>query len=178
MSIPRSMRTKGWRVTKTTRLQGSGGAIELSMEQVASAGPPNLEQYDAVVVAAAVTAQAACESAAENACLVNVEAPKMLARAAMDAGSHVVFLSTNLVLGGGGPFLGTAAPLAPVGAYARMKAEAERTLQALPGDIAPDEGTRSGTAVARDLARPRRGWRSRNRVQRLGHRAREPVVCR
>ncbi len=128
-----SLRTKGWRVTKTTRRQGSGTAIELSMEQVASAGPPNLEQYDAVVVAAAVTAQAACESAAENARLVNVEGPKMLARAAMDAGSHVVFLSTNLVLGGDSPFLGAAAPLAPVGAYARMKAEAERSLQALPG---------------------------------------------
>lgn len=129
------LRVDGWRVTPTTRRPNGVDAMALSMEQVAKNGPPSLKGYDAVVIAAAITNQAECESHPEIARLVNVEGPRILARAAMDAGTQVVFLSTNLVLGGNQPFLGTTADLAPVGAYARMKAEAEKFLQALPGAV-------------------------------------------
>jgi dTDP-4-dehydrorhamnose reductase len=51
----------------------------------------------------------------------------------MAAGAQTVFLSSNLALGGDMPFLDIAAPFAPVGAYARMKADAEQSLRNLPG---------------------------------------------
>ncbi len=132
-ALVQKMRALGCCVYWTTRQPGVVGAIELSMEKVPFEGSPNLNEYDSIVITAAVTEQAACLSDPETSYLVNVEAPKVLARAAMASGAKVIFLSSNLVLGGDQPFLRPEAPLAPVGAYAQMKAEAERCLRALPG---------------------------------------------
>ena len=132
-ALVQKLRSLGYCVSWTTRQRGVVGAIELSMEKVAFEGSPNLNEYDFIVITAAVTEQAACLSDPQTSYLVNVEAPKVLARAAMAAGVKVVFLSSNLVLGGDQPFLSPAAPLAPVGVYAQMKAEAEQCLRTIPG---------------------------------------------
>lgn len=126
----------GWRVTSTTRRGASGtNVIELPLERVVSDGPPPLDGYDAMIIAAAVTGHAACESAPERARVVNVEAPEILTKAGIAAGTKIVLLSTNLVLGGDSAFLDVTAPWEPVGEYGHQKADAEAAILSLHGAL-------------------------------------------
>jgi nucleoside-diphosphate-sugar epimerase len=66
---------------------------------------------------------------------VNAELPVALGRAAAEAGTRMIFMSTVKVLGeetGAAPFDETSAP-APQDDYARAKAAAEAKLRAIPG---------------------------------------------
>lgn len=79
---------------------------------------------------AGMTALAQCEAEPELTRRVNVEHTLSLAHAMAARGSHVVFVSTNLVLSGAVPDAPTSAPIEPQCAYARQKADVEQALLA------------------------------------------------
>ena len=85
---------------------------------------------------AAMTGQADCEREPALARRVNVEATVQLAKALVAGGAFVVFVSTSLVFDGTAPFCRPDQPVAPMGTYARLKAEAEARLLALGPQVA------------------------------------------
>lgn len=86
---------------------------------------------DVVLNAAAYTAVDAAESDEQQATLINATGAENLARAAAAAGAVLVQYSTDYVFAGdaAGPYPEDA-PLAPVSAYGRSKAEGERRARA------------------------------------------------
>lgn len=87
--------------------------------------------HDVVINAAAYTRVDDAESHEDDALRVNAIGAENLARAAADEGAVLVQLSTDYVFGGGAtsPYAEDA-PLAPMSAYGRTKAEGERRAQA------------------------------------------------
>lgn len=89
---------------------------------------------DVVVHAAAYTAVDRAETEPALAVAVNRDGTSHVAAAAAAAGARCVHLSTDYVLGGEPPIpLPCDAPLHPLGAYARSKAEAEHAVRAAGG---------------------------------------------
>lgn len=88
---------------------------------------------DAVINAAAYTAVDQAEDEPDLAMRINGEAPGVLARAAREAGAHLIQISTDYVFDGRGegPYQ-PHSPVAPLGAYGRSK---------LAGEEAVREGT-------------------------------------
>ncbi|MBX9718342.1 MAG: dTDP-4-dehydrorhamnose reductase, partial [Microbacteriaceae bacterium] len=87
--------------------------------------------HDVVLNAAAYTAVDAAETDEQQATLINATGAENLARAAAAAGAVLVQYSTDYVFAGdaAGPYPEDA-PLAPVSAYGRSKAEGERRARA------------------------------------------------
>lgn len=87
--------------------------------------------HDVVINAAAYTAVDAAETDEEAATLINATGAENLARASAAAGAVLVQYSTDYVFAGdgAGPYPEDA-PLEPVGAYGRSKAEGERRARA------------------------------------------------
>lgn len=87
--------------------------------------------HDVVLNAAAYTAVDAAESDPDQAMLINATGAENLARAAAAAGAVLVQYSTDYVFSGDGtgPYP-ESAPLSPVSAYGRSKAEGERRARA------------------------------------------------
>lgn len=112
-----------WREDEITGL-GSGDADIRSIEQVEGA----FARYrpDAIVLAAAYTDVDGCETNRDLAFAVNCQGAANVARAATQAGTHVVFLSTDYVFDGrkGEPYQ-IDDPLAPQSVYGQSKAAAE-----------------------------------------------------
>jgi dTDP-4-dehydrorhamnose reductase len=88
--------------------------------------------HDLVVNAAAWTDVDAAETAEEQATAVNGHAVATLAGVCRTAGTHLLQISTDYVLGGSGPEpLNEYAPAAPVNAYGRGKLVGERAVARL-----------------------------------------------
>lgn len=90
------------------------------------------ENSNPIIIVAAQTGYAACENDPASS-KVNVEAPLLLAEAALDTGRRVIFVSTNSVFGGNLPLCNEDDKVMPQVAYSKQKAEAERRLSELPG---------------------------------------------
>lgn len=90
------------------------------------------ENSNPILIVAAQTGYDACENDSASA-KVNVEAPVLLAEAALAAERRVIFVSTNSVFGGNLPLCNEDDKVMPQAAYSKQKAEAERQLIALPG---------------------------------------------
>jgi dTDP-4-dehydrorhamnose reductase len=88
---------------------------------------------DAVLHAAAVSSVAACHRDPARARLVNTAASALLADLAAGAGVRLVLVSTDLVFDGEKGWYAEDDPPAPLSAYGRTKAEAEREVLARPG---------------------------------------------
>ncbi|THA41303.1 sugar nucleotide-binding protein, partial [Streptomyces sp. A1136] len=86
---------------------------------------------DVAFLCAAVTSLAQCMNEPEAAYAVNVLQTVALARKLAEAGTFVIFISTNLVLDGRTPYAGIDEPFNPQTIYGRQKAEAEQRLLAL-----------------------------------------------
>jgi dTDP-4-dehydrorhamnose reductase len=90
-----------------------------------------VEGHDIVINAAAYTAVDAAEDDEAEAMRINAVGPENLALACAETGAVLVHYSTDYVFSGDGdgPYA-EEAPLAPVSAYGRSKAEGERRAQA------------------------------------------------
>ena len=128
-AVASRLEAEGCRVIRTSR-RGSPGTIPLDLASLPAAWspPPGLA---AAVICAAVTSTDECRTRPDDCRRVNVDATCALGRRLADAGSRIVFLSTNLVFDGRTPFTPATAPRHPHTAYGRMKAEAEERLLAL-----------------------------------------------
>lgn len=82
-------------------------------------------------ICAAITSIEACTIRRDEAWAVNVEGTTAIAQRLVEAGSRVVFLSSNMVFDGSTPFTPAGAETCPRTDYGRMKVEAERRLLAL-----------------------------------------------
>lgn len=85
----------------------------------------------AAVFCAGVTRLDACEINPDMTAAVNVKANLMLAKALLDSGTYVLFLSTNQVFDGTVPAPPADAPYSPRTQYGRQKAEVESRLLAM-----------------------------------------------
>lgn len=136
-AVAARLEAEGSRVIRTSR-RGTPGMMPLDLAGMpATWAPPT--GIAAAVLCAAITSTDECRSRPAESRRVNVEATCELGRRLADAGSRIVFLSTNLVFDGSTPFTPADAPRSPQTAYGRMKAEAEERLLALG----------SGTTVVR-----------------------------
>jgi len=111
----------------------SGAAIQLDL---AHDSWPVLPRCRAAVICAAITSQEQCRQDPEAARHINVARTLDLIRALEEAGTFVVFLSTNLVFDGSRPNRSWDDPLSPQMEYGRQKAEVERALGQWPDRIA------------------------------------------
>lgn len=130
-ALARRLRGKGRDVVTTSRRSGRE-CPPLDLARDANTWPLPGDIRTAYLCAA-VTAIEACESPGSHAWAVNVEGTTTLARRLVAEGSHVVFLSSNMVFDGSTPFTQADAATCPTTAYGRMKAEAERRLLLLGG---------------------------------------------
>jgi dTDP-4-dehydrorhamnose reductase len=111
------------RVAQTSRT-GCSGSVGLDLSRNADSWPVPSGIVTSHLCAA-VTSIEYCQSHPNAAWAVNVEGTVTLARRLIDAGSRVVFPSTNMVFSGEQAFVRHNAERAPRSAYGRMKAEAE-----------------------------------------------------
>lgn len=88
------------------------------------------------LISAGVTSLATCRRAPEESARVNVENTLRVAEALVSEEIFVLFLSTNLVFDGTRAQMTPDDPPSPTTVYGRQKAETERRLLALPGDVA------------------------------------------
>lgn len=136
-AVAAELEAAGTPVIRTSR-RGSPSSIPLDLAALpATWSPPS--GVAAAVLCAAITSTDECRTRPDECRRVNVEATCELGRRLADAGSRIVFLSTNLVFDGSTAFAPATAPRSPRTAYGRMKAEAEERLLALG----------SGTTVVR-----------------------------
>lgn len=91
---------------------------------------------DVAFLCAAVTSLAQCANAPATTHAINVLQTVALAKKLIDAGSFVVFLSTNLVLDGRAPRPTASATVNPQTEYGRQKAQAEELLLGLGKRVA------------------------------------------
>lgn len=130
-AVAARLEAAGVPVMRTGR-RGTAGSMPLDLAAVPGSWAPP-EGVAAAVICAAMTSTEACRSRADEARVVNVEAPLELGRRIAAAGGRVVFLSTNMVFDGSVPRVPAGAPRCPRTAYGRMKADAEAGLLAIGG---------------------------------------------
>jgi len=121
--LKRVAKERGLQAVVTTR-SGETGDMALDLEGVSDEWELDCVPASAVICAAATRIQW-CEEYPERARRVNLENTVKLARRLVDAGSFVVFLSTNLVFDGSIPKTPIDTPRSPRTVYGELKAEAE-----------------------------------------------------
>src|SRR5262249_31810657 len=116
----------------TTRrpLPAQGNAVQLDLAS-SDAETTLLPHGDVAFFCAAITGFAACRSDIKLAERVNFSAPSVLARRLVDAGSRVVFLSSNAVFDWREPHVPAGREPHPVTEYGHFKAKAEKEFSAL-----------------------------------------------
>ena len=128
----------GIAVWSTSRRNDGADPQRLSLDLSQSPETWNLPAapIDVAFLCAAVTSQARCASDPEATHNVNVLHTVALAKKLTDAGTFVIFLSTNVVLDGQTPYATIREPVNPQSIYGRQKAEAEQGLRSLGERIA------------------------------------------
>ncbi len=125
-SLLQLLRSSGSNVDLTTqRNKHRRGSIYLDLEDVANTGKSDIGKYDVAVLLASITSQEKCIDEEFYAKKINVTAQKVIAKQIIKSGGRIIFLSTNLVLGGHSPFLSVGESIKPAGFYAEFKAECE-----------------------------------------------------
>ena len=136
-ALVRYLSNKGQKVFGTTRHLDHASStrpfLDLSGD-IATWRPPL--KCNIAFLCAAVTNQEKCRQEPAGTQYVNVVRTLELAKSLLEAGFFVVFMSTNLVFDGAKPFPETTDVPNPKTEYGRQKALAEKSLQALGGQIA------------------------------------------
>lgn len=115
---------KGYELITTDHRERGDFMLDLSASP--DHWPDLPDELDGVFISAAMTDQNACEKYPELAQKINVTHMSMLIDMFVAKGTHVLFPSTNLVLPCQKPSQSVDTEYAPIGAYARMKAEVEK----------------------------------------------------
>lgn len=126
-------RLAGHELTAAGRRPGPGLTVLDLGDAAAAARLVRDLRPEAVVHAGAVSKIEPCEADPEGTAAVNVEATGAMAAAAAEVGARFYFLSTEQVHAGDSPPYDDEAAPAPVHAYGRQKAEAERRVLAAGG---------------------------------------------
>jgi dTDP-4-dehydrorhamnose reductase len=93
-------------------------------------------RYDVVIHCAAVTLVDYCEQHPEEARAVNTDAPALIAELCRERGARMIHVSTDYVYDGRQPGPRVESdPVAPLGVYARTKADAEAAVLAVSPDF-------------------------------------------
>ncbi len=100
--------------------------LDLETDSEYWAAPP---MVDVAVMCAAITGTAACKEHAGLAHMINVKATHRLAQSFVEAGSFVVFISSNLVYDGKVPFRHASEPPNPICDYGILKAMGESCMK-------------------------------------------------
>lgn len=128
--LTRRLRGQGHDVIASSRRAGAGDVhLELTSP------PAVLPRVDAGVICAAVARLDQCAADPVGSRRVNVNGTLTIARKLVGQGAGVVFLSTDKVTDGRRAGVSRHMPTRPRTEYGRQKAEAERRLLRLPGDV-------------------------------------------
>jgi dTDP-4-dehydrorhamnose reductase len=121
----------GFLVTTSTRRRQKEtrhNSVYLDLGQPASFDNINGHHYDSVVFCAAVAALKSCEENPQQTRRINVDGTIALADLLVQEGSHLVFISTNMVFDGKKPFARASDARNPITEYGRQKASVEEHL--------------------------------------------------
>lgn len=131
-------RERGLNALATTRRRDMVGPERIFLDlETPDEGWGLPEGLTAACICAAVARLADCVNDPERARHVNVDRTLNIAHRLSGSGIYTLFLSTNQVFDGTKPHLPADAPLCPVSAYGKLKADAERALQAMMRENAP-----------------------------------------
>lgn len=123
----------GLPVAATSRSRSAPSAIHLDLETTTW---PSLPKCLGAIMCAAITRQDLCRKDPAGTRKINVVRTVELAKALVESGAFVTFLSTNLVFDGSKACQPADAPTSPRTEYGRQKAEAETRLAALGNQTA------------------------------------------
>lgn len=154
-ALKETLESRGDTVFFTTRrptpAPGNALHLDLASSDVDRVGLP---EADATFFCAAITGFAACRKDEVLARQVNLIAPSVLARRLVEAGSRVVFLSSNAVFDWSEPRVPANRKPCPVTKYGRLKAEAEKAFL----DLGPAASILRISKVLRPEDRLFNGW--------------------
>jgi dTDP-4-dehydrorhamnose reductase len=125
------LRRRGHHVIASSRRRGHGD-IRIDLASLPAAVP----DVDAAIICAAIARIDQCTADPAGARRVNVDGTLALARKLTSRGAGVVFLSTDKVTDGRRARAPREMPPRPLTEYGRQKAEAEKHLLTMPGDVA------------------------------------------
>ena len=135
-ALSNALSLRGHGVFGTTRREISASEnmahLDLASTDVAAVSLPPAE---VAIFCAAMTGLAECRKNHELSRQVNTTAPALLARRLVDAGTRVIFISTNAVYDWQTPLVPVSRPPCPLTIYGQQKAEAEAAFTQL-GDFA------------------------------------------
>ena len=129
-ALNKRLLAEGFQVTCSTRRPGVYGdtSLFLDLQDPDSFLPIKDRRFDAAVLCGAITSIQKCEENPEQTRQVNVDATLALADLLAEAGSHLVFLSTNMVFDGSKPNAQSSDARNPLTEYGRQKAAVEVAL--------------------------------------------------
>ncbi len=126
---------RGDHVFATTRHADRAHAEGRPLLDLAEPEVSNLPTAEVAFLCAALTRYAVCRNQPDFAHRINVDNTVVLARALLDRGARLIFLSTSAVFNGRAPQRRADAATSPVSEYGRTKAAAETALSALGGAV-------------------------------------------
>lgn len=158
-AVIRSLEDQGKQVYSTTRKSHTLTAHRLfcDIEHLDSLVVPSV--VGSVVIIAAATNYDRCASD-PKARVINVELIPRLAKALLEKGLHVTFISTNSVFGGETPWPSEGSQHSPGIAYAQQKSDGEKAIQQAAKELGASEKlciTRLTKILAADTS-PIPGW--------------------
>ncbi len=133
--LARVLAEAGYSVMGTTRRATESAIEQIHLDLASAEGFDALPRFHGSVLCAAATSMERCRKDPDATRLINVTNTVRLARHLLDAGSHVVLLSSNTVFDGVQPWARATDPTCPRTEYGRQKADAESQLLALDGQI-------------------------------------------
>lgn len=152
------LRDEGQPFVAPMRRSGNAGGVHFDLS-LTSETWPQFPPSRCAFLLAGVTNLAACEADPVGTDLINVTRTLQLARRLSDAGTHVVCVSTNLVLSDSGANAAVTAPYNPQCVYGDQKMRVETALL----ECAHPGGVLRITKIAESLLPLFRGWASKLR---------------
>lgn len=132
-ALKKRLVAEGYQVTSTTRrpVVDADTSLYLDLQDPASFSCLFPNRFDVAVLCGAITSLQTCEQNPDFSKLVNVSNTLILANMLADSGSHLIFLSSNLVFDGSKPLVQKSETKNPITEYGRQKSETEDGLLSL-----------------------------------------------